>query len=182
MKRIVEVLELAKSSYLAPFQKLSQLIEEGRTEAVDNLKFLENLNEPCETLAAAAPADIPAILPKILNVVRLIWRYSRFYNSAERLAGLLRKVSNEIINRCRASISIAEILDGDVQLSMDALSQSIAAGDAWRSIYNSTEEAVKRADSGGTWALDRSSKRAMRMKKSSASPTSALVKIREQKA
>ena len=44
VKRIVEVLELAKSSYLAPFQKLSQLIEEGRTEAVDNLKFLENLN------------------------------------------------------------------------------------------------------------------------------------------
>ena len=88
-ERIVEVLELAKSSYLAPFMKLSQLIEEGRTEAVDNLKFLENLNEPCETLAAASPKEIPDILPKILNVVRLIWRHSRFYNSAERLAGLL---------------------------------------------------------------------------------------------
>ena len=110
------MLDLAKSSYLAPFQKLSQLIQEGRTEAVDNLRFLENLIAPCETLAAAAPKDIPAILPQILTVVRLIWRHSRFYNSAERLAGLLRKVSNEIINRCRASISMGEILDGDVQV------------------------------------------------------------------
>ena len=40
------------------------------------------------------------------------------------LAGLLRKVSNEIINRCRASISIREIL-------MGALSQSISAVQAW---------------------------------------------------
>jgi dynein heavy chain len=95
----VLVLELAKSSYLAPFQKLSQLILEGTNEAVDNLKFLENLTEPCELLSTATPKEIPAILPRILNVVRLIWRYSRFYSSAERLAGLLRKVSNEIINR-----------------------------------------------------------------------------------
>ena len=51
------------------------------------------------------------------------------------------QVSNEIINRCRASISMAEILDGDVQLSMQALAQSIAAGDAWRSIYDQTEQA-----------------------------------------
>ena len=51
------------------------------------------------------------MLPPILNVVRLIWRYSRFYNTPDRLAGLLRKVSNEIISRCRASISISEILD-----------------------------------------------------------------------
>jgi dynein heavy chain len=67
--------------------------------------------------------------------------------------------------RCsRASISISDILDGDVALSMEALSQSIAAGDAWRSIYHATEEAVKKrsdqltgAQSSRTWELDRSS-------------------------
>jgi len=48
-------------------------------------------------------------------VIRVVWRHSRFYNTADRLTGLLRKVSNEIINRCRASISIAEIFDGDVK-------------------------------------------------------------------
>ena len=64
------------------------------------------------------------MLPPILNIERLIWRYSKFYNTPDRLAGLLRKVSNEIINRCRASISIREIL-------MGALSQSISAVQAW---------------------------------------------------
>ena len=67
-------------------------------------------------------------------------------------------MSNEIINRCRASISVTEILDGDVQLSMDALSQSIAAGDEWKTIYDRTEVAVKKAAfQGRVWELDRSS-------------------------
>ena len=70
------------------------------------------------------------MLPPILNIERLIWRSSKFYNTPDRLAGLLRKVSNEI-NCCRASISIREILDGDVSLSMGALSQSISAVQAW---------------------------------------------------
>ena len=117
--------------YLAPFEKLAVSILEGTIEAVDNLKFLENLNEPCGKLAEAEPKDIPAMLPPILNVVRLIWRYSKFYNTPDRLAGLLRKVSNEIINRCRISMSIREILDGDVSLSTGALSQSISAVQAW---------------------------------------------------
>ena len=57
-----------------------------------------------------------------------------------------------------ASISVTEILDGDVQLSMDALSQSIAAGDEWKTIYDRTEVAVKKAAfQGRVWELDRSS-------------------------
>ena len=161
VKQIVAVLELAKSSYLKPFEKLSKLIDDGRTEAVDNLQFLEYLTEPCELLAAAEPKDIPGILPKILNIVRLIWRHSRFYNTADRLAGLLRKVSNEIITRCRAAISVSEILDGDVYVSMEALAQSIAAGDAWRSLYDTTEAAVhargEAEQTDRSWDLDRSS-------------------------
>ena len=161
VKQIVAVLELAKSSYLKPFEKLSKLIDDGRTEAVDNLMFLEHLNGPCELLAEAEPKDIPGILPKILNVIRLIWRHSRFYNTPDRLAGLLRKVSNEVITRCRDSISVHEILSGDVHLSMQALEQSIAAGEAWRSLYDTTEAAVaahaERESTGRSWDLDRSS-------------------------
>lgn len=50
-------------------------------------------------LAAATPDKIPAALPKILNCIRLVWNLSRFYNTGERITGLLRKVC--------ASISVA---------------------------------------------------------------------------
>ena len=146
VKQIVAVLELAKSSYLTPFLKLSNYIMEETTKAVDNLKcmpsprfavaafrrpsssfhcttlnctephlaapqpphfahappppaVLQNLTEPCEKLAMATPSEIPAILPSILNMIRLIWRYSQFYNTSDRLTGLLRKVQ---CSRCSA--------------------------------------------------------------------------------
>ena len=59
---------------------------------MDNLKFLKNLEAPCQALTEAMPEAIPALLPSILNVIRVVWRHSRFYNTADRLTGLLRKV------------------------------------------------------------------------------------------
>jgi len=43
-----------------------------------------------------------------------------FYNRShpERLTGLLRKISNEIIHRCCARISLEDVFDGDVEGSM----------------------------------------------------------------
>jgi dynein heavy chain len=95
VKRITNVLEIGKSSYLLTFLKLSESIQKGSAEAQDNLKFLLNLQEPCEKLASATPSQIPSILPVILNNIRMIWGLSRYYNSPERLTGLLRKVNEK---------------------------------------------------------------------------------------
>jgi dynein heavy chain, axonemal len=88
----LQVLEYAKSSYLAPFLSLRSLIQCEADAAEDNLRFLLVLEEPCKALAAATPAQIPTTLPNILNCVRLVWNLSRFYNTPDRITGLLRKV------------------------------------------------------------------------------------------
>jgi dynein heavy chain len=46
------------------------------------------------------------------------------------------QVSNEIINRCRAKISLNEIFNGDVEDSMVSLQESIHAGEFWKEIYH----------------------------------------------
>ena len=143
VRKIVAVLTAAKSSFLAPFEKLAELIRTGSMEAQDNLRFLNILTEPCEQLAAAAPKDIPAILPGLLNRIRVIGTVSRKYTSPERLTGLLRKVSNEIINRCCANISLDDIFDGDVLDAVTRLNESIACGSAWKDAYNRTAEAIQ---------------------------------------
>ena len=91
-------------------------------------------------------------------MIRVVWRHSRFYNTADRLTGLLRKVSNEIINRCRASISISQIFDGDVKGEEAHLQQSISACEAWLVLYSKTAAAVERERdvTGREWDLDMS--------------------------
>jgi len=67
-------------------------VQDGSYQAQSNLKFLSVLKDPCLELADAHPKDIPPMLPKILHLIRMIWVNSEFYNTKERLTGILRKV------------------------------------------------------------------------------------------
>ncbi|XP_077988088.1 dynein axonemal heavy chain 2-like [Glandiceps talaboti] len=106
IKTIENILELAKSSYVKSFKKLAKQIQDGSAQAQSNLKFLSILKEPCEELSQARPKDIPAMLPKLLNLVRLIWVHSEHYKSRERLTGLFRKV-------CECQTHFARMEDGN---------------------------------------------------------------------
>jgi dynein heavy chain len=157
VKSIVAVLEVTKSSYLEPFHVLSRSIQQGLMEADDNLKFLNTLQKPCDQITQAEPKDIPGILPNLLNCVRMVWSNSQFYNTEERLTGLMRKVSNEIINRCCAKISLREIFDGDVHASMVSLDESIQCGVLWKKIYRDTARAIQSYDPQNCWKFEDSS-------------------------
>ncbi|RQM24639.1 hypothetical protein B5M09_005107 [Aphanomyces astaci] len=150
VKDIVDILSLAKSSYLQPFETLSQIIKQGSFEANDNLRFLKKLCPICEQMATASPYDIPSLLPKLLTTIRLIWMYSRFYNTEDRITSLLRKVSNEIISVCCKTISLQHIFNGDVQGSIRNLEETIECGVAWKTIYYSVAKSVNQASTSTT--------------------------------
>ncbi|RHY32696.1 hypothetical protein DYB32_002341, partial [Aphanomyces invadans] len=157
VKEIVDILSLAKSSYLQPFETLSQIIKQGSFEANDNLRFLKKLCPICEQMAGASPYEIPSLLPKLLNSIRLIWMYSRFYNTEDRITSLLRKVSNEIISVCCKTISLQNIFNGDVEGSIRNLEETIECGVAWKTIYYNVAKSVNTASDASTqlkWKFD----------------------------
>ncbi|KAL2765787.1 dynein axonemal heavy chain 2 isoform 1 [Daubentonia madagascariensis] len=92
VKHIETILRLAKSSYLAPFMKLAQQIQDGSRQAQSNLTFLSILKEPYQELAFMRPRDISSKLPKLISLIRIIWVNSPHYNTRERLTSLFRKV------------------------------------------------------------------------------------------
>ena len=157
--QIVEVLKLAKSPYLGPFTNIVDSIQRGSIEANDNLKFLMSLHDPCTELAHAEPRNIPKILPDLLACIRMIWTSSKFYNTEERLTGLLRKVSSEIITCCCSRISLADILDGDVEKAMKSLNESINSGVHWKQLYRVCADTVERhtKDPAKHWNFDTAS-------------------------
>jgi dynein heavy chain, axonemal len=68
----------------------------------------------------------------------MIWELSQYYNTTDRICGLLNKISNEIIKRCRDKIVIEDMLDGDVEKCMSDLDESIVCGEKWKTIFQST--------------------------------------------
>jgi len=149
---------MTESTYLKGFQNLSNQINEGYLEAEDNLKYLKSLQDPCRKLEESSPRDIPDILPQLLQRVRMISEYSKFYNNKDRIAGLLRKISNEIIKRCKAQINLKELLEGDVEKCMDDLDDSINCGNRWRAIYAKMEDLIRKKSKGkGVWDFNQKS-------------------------
>ncbi|CAO2643767.1 Dynein axonemal heavy chain 2 [Lemmus lemmus] len=92
VKHIESILQLSKSSYLPPFVKLAQQIQDGSRQAQSNLTFLSILREPYQELAFMKPKDISDKLPKLISLIRIIWVNSPHYNTRERLTSLFRKV------------------------------------------------------------------------------------------
>ncbi|KAL3846382.1 hypothetical protein ACJMK2_017380 [Sinanodonta woodiana] len=156
VKKIEQILDMAKSSYVAPFKKLSSQIKEGSRQAESNLKFLMVLKDPCYELADAKPKDIPNMIPKILLLIRMIWVNSEFYRSRERLTGILKKLSNEIIRRCCKEINLDKIFDGHVESGIKSLNDCIECCEAWKEIYDKTAKLHHKFSSVG-WVLDKSS-------------------------
>ncbi|RKP21179.1 hypothetical protein ROZALSC1DRAFT_20732 [Rozella allomycis CSF55] len=156
VQKILEVMKSCKSSYLEQFMRLSNLIQDGLLQAQDNLKFLSTLIEPCKELANAEAKNVGGIIQKVLFFVRLIWLNSRFYNTRERLTGLLRKISNEIINRCTSRISLESIFKGNVHSAVAVLNDSIFCGESWKNIYKRNAMLVTK-NTNKPWDFDESS-------------------------
>lgn len=136
IKKITKTLDIAKSSYIGSFKKLARQIQDGSKQAENNLQFLLVLKDPCHELADAKPPEIPKLLPKIINVIRVIWINSEFYNTKDRLNAIFRKLSNEIIRRCCAAIDLDKIFDGHVTSSKKSLNECIDCCLAWKDIYS----------------------------------------------
>lgn len=156
VKRIIDVLQYAKSNYINQFQSLTEQIVSRAAESNDNLKFLESVRPQCTALRTIEPQKISGILPDLLNRIRLIWSLSKYYNDDEHISGMLRKISNEIIRRFKTHIVVKDVFDGDVEYSVQRLQDAIQCGFAWKEMYHKTNKAIQlqKARYGRCWDID----------------------------
>ena len=66
--------------------------------------------------------------------MRVIWELSDSYGNAERMKGLLTKISNQINQRCRVKIDREDMLGRDVEKCMRDLDESIECCKQWKLI------------------------------------------------
>ncbi|TMS01980.1 Dynein-1-beta heavy chain, flagellar inner arm I1 complex [Larimichthys crocea] len=156
VKHIQNILELSKSLYVQRFCKLAKEIQDCSLEAQSNLTYLSMLKGPCEELAQLKPSQVAPKLQHIVSLIRIIWVNSTHYNTSERIAGLFRKISNEIIRLCFQSISLDRIFEGYVLSSKQNLSDCIQCCLSWKEIYQHASQLHHKYSSKG-WVLDQTS-------------------------
>ncbi|XP_028269691.1 dynein heavy chain 2, axonemal-like [Parambassis ranga] len=153
VRHIQNILQLASSLYVHRFCEVANKIQECCLQAKSNLTFLSILKEPCKELAQLKPSQVASKLPNIVNLIRIIWNNSIHYNSSERITGLFRQISNQIIYLCSQSISLDKIFKGHVLSSKQVLADCLQCCTSWKEIYLQASQLHSKYSPKG-WDLD----------------------------
>ena len=103
IRRVLRILDQAKSTYCVSFASLCKEVYNARLESNDNMRFLGMLQQWFDKLINGD--DFPNLnetFRPILHIILLIWKRSKYYNTPSRLVVLLNQICNAIIEQaCR---------------------------------------------------------------------------------
>lgn len=153
--RVLRVLEAAESPHLPAFVALKGRVAAETAQAASNLTFLQALEGPCAELASAEPSVLAAVLPSVLDALRMTWTLSPHYNTPELMTGMLRQVSSAVVARCRAALDLEAVFQGrGLAAATAALEECCAVAAAWRALYGEAAARLAAALPARPWAFD----------------------------
>ncbi|KAI8473051.1 MAG: flagellar outer dynein arm heavy chain beta [Monoraphidium minutum] len=111
IQKVVRVLELAGSTYHPAFNRLFQEVEAALLEAADNVRFLAPLRRHLDKLSVMDDfVALVDLFKPIMHTALLVWEHSGHYNTAARMATLMREVCNDLIAQAHRFVPGPELL------------------------------------------------------------------------
>ncbi|NWS41891.1 DYH5 protein, partial [Probosciger aterrimus] len=101
VKKIISILQAARSKTLKQWKELDGSITIAANEAKDNVRYLYTLDKFFGPLAKASPVTMMEYIPSLMNTVCMIYCTSLYYNTSECMTSLLLKITNQMINTCK---------------------------------------------------------------------------------
>ena len=105
VRKLLKFLDSAKSTYNMPFAKLCKEVFQARTEAIDNVMFLNPLRIWFEKNRDASFSRLPEVFRPMMHLLLLVWKNSRFYNTPARLVVMMREICNSLISKATGYIN-----------------------------------------------------------------------------
>lgn len=136
VRKVIKVLELTKSTYCTPFNRLCKEVAAACEEANDNQRYLATLKPTLEKLAQGAVdseafKQLSAIFRPVVHQIMLIWKHSQFYNTPARLVVLMREICNDLIAQATAYIDPSQLFEMEPQEAVDKLMVVLKVCGTW---------------------------------------------------
>jgi len=135
IRKVVKILEITKSTYFPAFNRLCKEVAYSRMEANDNVIFLQPLEKYFNLLSQESFTRIHAIFKPMSHTILLIWKNSKYYNTAVRLVVLMRQISNHVISQACKFISGETIFSMEPQEAVEALATCIKVCITFKDVY-----------------------------------------------
>ena len=140
-------------------------ITDFTNETKDNVKFLYTLEKYCEPLYKCNPVCASTLcvvldqlilplftsmqvtmldaIPGLINAIRMINSYSRYYNTSERMTALFAKVTNQMITACKAHITdhgYHKIWEQERAVVLQKMGDCVRLNQEYQSCFQQTKE------------------------------------------
>lgn len=157
IEHILNILMKSQSLFIAKFMTLREELNKEIERSKSNSRYLKLLVEPCMELESSEyPRDVPAKLPNIIYLIRVISLNSDYYKNKKNTERLFSYLSNEIINYCKSKIDIPKILSGQPRFGIKICDMSIDCCIAYKLIFKRVLDHLQTEDFRKTWVFDES--------------------------
>ncbi|CAE7205816.1 ODA4, partial [Symbiodinium sp. KB8] len=142
VRRVLQFLDEAHSTYCTPFAKLCREVFAAREEANDNVKYLRTLDSWVSKLNDGVNFDeLDSVFKPLMHVILLIWKNSGHYNTPARLVVLVREICNAVIKQALAFVNgkvvFEAISDDEETEAIRLLTKTIEVCGLLKSVYSS---------------------------------------------
>uniref|UniRef100_A0A8C3UTG6 Dynein axonemal heavy chain 5 n=1 Tax=Catharus ustulatus TaxID=91951 RepID=A0A8C3UTG6_CATUS len=144
VKKIISILQAARSKTLKQWKELDGSITIAANEAKDNVRYLYTLDKFFGPLANASPVMMEHI-PSLMSTVCMIYCTSPYYNTSEHMTSLFLKITNQMINTCKTYLceGVSKIWDLDRQELLRRIQQCIFLKEKYRASFQKIREDLK---------------------------------------
>ncbi|GKT23489.1 IAD-1alpha dynein heavy chain, partial [Aduncisulcus paluster] len=112
-EKVTKVLAVLSHKGAEPAKNLQVRMSElsKRTEeAVDNTRFLSILEPHIRTIETAPLENLMTDVVSFLKNAKLVWTVSRYFNTDERMKGLLKEMTYLLVKRVKYAVNISQLL------------------------------------------------------------------------
>ena len=135
IEHILNVIKASESLLITELQALREDIQAEIKQVQLNYKVTAILIGPLKDLHNLdVPSDVPPEIPKILYLIRVISKKSKFYNTNKMVERLFSHLSNEIIKFCTSKVDVAKIFEGNPRFGIKTSDASIGCCMAYKLI------------------------------------------------
>ncbi len=156
IKASLEVLRTAGSPFYTKLQEKINDLAKLSVEATENAKFLSTLERHLRTLCDGSIDAILGTIPSLVDGMRMVWSVSRHYNRDERMVPLMEMVANQIVERVKKFVILAEIVEKATDESRDIVTKAKELLEVWKTSYMETRTRIECMGQGQRrWEFDR---------------------------
>uniref|UniRef100_UPI0037E7F8F2 dynein axonemal heavy chain 10 n=1 Tax=Semicossyphus pulcher TaxID=241346 RepID=UPI0037E7F8F2 len=156
VKKILQVMTKAEAGVIQTLDGTMAELTKYRSEADDNMKFLNTLERHFMNLASGANFSlILETIPDLMQSLQIVWLISCHFNTNERMVPLMERIAWQLCERVDQTIDVHTLFKDQREVAKSKVLDAKRVLDLWKSSYFEVRAEIEESSRDPRWEFDR---------------------------